>query len=256
MRRRALRTTLTGGRLGSAAFDALIARSIAPGRDTPSATFSCPQDSRGLRSRSRGAKNFLVPAVVPSHPPGCPQPSPPPSTSPPDLSPASSTGQLRFPLTLPNPRAIVLPTRDPRRYNGSRSVRGRQSANPRITGGLVIPEQAKRSLASPVGIRDTLTGSKRAAALSLGLLAGTFLRLAATYGSSHTAAANISRLPARRVVSPGARMQVHPTNLPLDLVDLAFAVPSPPDSIASCSASRGSHCSVASSSLRSSTQRR
>jgi hypothetical protein len=65
--------------------------------------------------------------------------------------------------------------------------------------------------------------------VSLGLLAGTFLRLAAMYGSSHTAAANISRLPARRVVSPGAGMQVHPTNLPLDLVDLAFAVPSPPD---------------------------
>jgi hypothetical protein len=41
--------------------------------------------------------------------------------------------------------------------------RGRQSANPRITGGLVSHDQAKRSRANPVGVRDTPTGSKRAA---------------------------------------------------------------------------------------------
>ena len=29
---------------------------------------------------------------------------------------------------------------------------------------------------------------------------------------------------ASRVVSPGAKMEVHPAALPLDLVDLAFAV--------------------------------
>jgi hypothetical protein len=159
LRRRALRTTLTGGRLGSAAFDALIARSIAPGRDTTSPTFCCPQDPRTLWSRSRSAKKFLPQALVPSLPPGCPQPSPGSSTPMPDLSPASSTGRLQLPLTTPNPRAIVLPTRDPRRHNGSRSVRGRQSANPRTSGGLVIHEQAKRSHASPVGIRDIGTGS-------------------------------------------------------------------------------------------------
>jgi hypothetical protein len=54
-------------------------------------------------------------------------------------------------------------TRDPRRDKGPRSVRGRQSANPRITGGLVSHEQAKRSLVSSTGIRDMATGSKRAA---------------------------------------------------------------------------------------------
>jgi hypothetical protein len=54
-------------------------------------------------------------------------------------------------------------TRDPRRDNGSRSVRGRQSASPRIAGGLVSHDQAKRSRARPDGIRDRPTGSKRAA---------------------------------------------------------------------------------------------
>jgi hypothetical protein len=81
----------------------------------------------------------------------------------------------------------------------------------------------------------------------LDLLAGTFLRLAATYGSSHRGGQHQSVTGAAGRL-PGARMQVHPTNLSLDLVDLAFAVPSPPGSIASCSASGGSHCSVASSS--------
>src|SRR4029450_5097630 len=37
-------------------------------------------------------------------------------------------------------------TRDPRRDKGPRSVRGRQSANPRITGGLVSSDQDKRSI--------------------------------------------------------------------------------------------------------------
>jgi hypothetical protein len=50
--------------------------------------------------------------------------------------------------------------------------------------------------------------------VSLGLLAETFLRLAART-EAHTAAASISRLPARRVVSPGARRQVYPAALPL-----------------------------------------
>jgi hypothetical protein len=97
-------------------------------------------------------------------------------------------------------------TRDPRRDKGPRSVRGRQSANPRITGGLVSHEQAKRSLVRPGDLRDMATGSKRAA-----------IRLAwsACWGPSgawqprtraHPAAANIGRLPARQVVS-GAKMQ-------------------------------------------------
>jgi hypothetical protein len=127
-------------------------------------------------------------------------------------------------------------TRDPRRYNGSRSVRGRQSANPRITGGLVSHDQGKRVRANPVGIRDTPTGSKRAAIPVAWSACRDPPALAATYGSSHTAAANISRLPARRVISPGARMQV-PTNLPLTSStsrsqDPHHRTPSPPDSIA------------------------
>jgi hypothetical protein len=41
--------------------------------------------------------------------------------------------------------------------------RGRQSANPRITGGLVSSDQAERFAASDVGAPNASTGSKRAA---------------------------------------------------------------------------------------------
>jgi hypothetical protein len=108
-------------------------------------------------------------------------------------------------------------TRDPRRDNGSRSVRGRQSADPRITGGLVSHKQAKRARASRIGIWDTPTGSKRAA---------NRVAWSACRGPSgtwrpckrvHPAAASIGRLPTRQVVSSGAKMQVQPAALPLNL---------------------------------------
>jgi hypothetical protein len=100
----------------------------------------------------------------------------------------------------------------------------------------VSHDQGKRVRANPVGIRDTPTGSKRAAIPVAWSACRDPPALAATYGSSHTAAANISRLPARRVISPGARMQV-PTNLPLTSStsrsqDPHHRTPSPPDSIA------------------------
>jgi hypothetical protein len=50
--------------------------------------------------------------------------------------------------------------------------------------------------------------------VSLGLLAGTFLRLAASCGSSHCGGQHQSVL-ARQFVAPGARMQVHPAILPV-----------------------------------------
>src|SRR5829696_4761848 len=120
-------------------------------------------------------------------------------------------------------------TRDPRRDNGSRSVRGRQSANPRITGGLVIHEQAKRSPAQPVGIRNTPTGSKRAVTLSLDLLTGRPRALAATYEARTLRRPTLVgyRRGGSSRRAPGCRS----TRLIclVDLVDLAFAVPSPPD---------------------------
>jgi hypothetical protein len=104
-------------------------------------------------------------------------------------------------------------TRDPRRDNGSRSVRGRQSANPRTSGGLVMSDQARRSFASPVGIRDPPTGSKRAAIRGAWSACLDLPALGSQMVEAHAAAASISRLPARQV-SPGARMQVHPAALP------------------------------------------
>ena len=74
--------------------------------------------------------------------------------------PTLSTGQIPFALTPLWTRAIVLATRDPRRDKGSRSVRGRQSANPRITGGLVSHDQGKRLAAGLVGHRGSLSGQQ------------------------------------------------------------------------------------------------
>src|SRR5829696_5161819 len=104
---------------------------------------------------------------------------------------------------------------------------------------------------TPPGTRPRAANGQQP--VPLGLLAGTSCAWRPRT-EVHTVAANISRLPARRVVSRAPRCR-STRLLALDLVKLAFAVPSPPDSIASCSASRGSHCSMASSSLRSSTQR-
>jgi hypothetical protein len=64
--------------------------------------------------------------------------------------------------------------------------RGRQSANQRITGGLVSHDQAKRSHAARVGIRDTPTGSNLCCLVCLW---GTYRRLAARYGSTTRAPA-------------------------------------------------------------------
>jgi hypothetical protein len=75
-------------------------------------------------------------------------------------------------------------------------------------GGFVSHDQAKRSRAGCVGIPETPTGSKRAAIRSLGLLAGTFLRLAATCGSSRCGGQHQSVTDAAGLA--GARMQVHP----------------------------------------------
>jgi len=142
----------------------------------------------------------------------------------PDLSPASSTGRLQLPLTAPNPRAIVLPDTRPPETQRLSLCKGKAEREPAVTGGLVSHDQAKRSRAAPVGPQVTPTGSERAAIC---------VAWSACQGHSgdwqpgmgaHPAAASIGRLPARQVVSPGAKMQVHPATLPLDLVDPAFAV--------------------------------
>jgi hypothetical protein len=122
-------------------------------------------------------------------------------------------------------------TRDPRRDNGSRSVRGRQSASPRITGGLVSHDQAKRSGASPVGLRDMPAGSKRAA-----------IRVAwSTRWDLPALASHVGKLTWRRPTAVGderggASLRVpnaeRPAALPLDLVnpcyqDSCIQTPSP-----------------------------
>jgi hypothetical protein len=71
--------------------------------------------------------------------------------------------------------------------------------------------------------------------VSLDLLAGNFLRLAATYGSSHCGGQYQSVTGAAGRLA-GATMQVYPATLPLGLLDPRFAFPWQPDSIASCSA--------------------
>jgi hypothetical protein len=81
----------------------------------------------------------------------------------PDLSPASSTGRLQLPLTPPNLRAIVLLDTRPPETQRLSLCKGKAEREPAVTGGLVMREQGKRTLASPVGIRDTAMGSKRAA---------------------------------------------------------------------------------------------
>ena len=100
-------------------------------------------------------------------------------------------------------------TRDPRRDNGSRSVRGRQSASQRIPGGLVSHDQAKRFLASPVGIRDMATGSKRAA----NRIAWSACRASCAWqrvAEAHTAAASISGHQVRLRLPPKAPRTVGP----------------------------------------------
>jgi hypothetical protein len=137
-------------------------------------------------------------------------------------------------------------TRDPRRDNGSRSVRGRQSANPRITGGLVSHDQAKRSRASPDGIRDTPTGSQRAATPVAWPACRDLPELGSHLRKLTLASASIGRLPARQVVSVGrqdADAAGHPAARPRRLHARST---SQPGSVASCSASRGSRCSIAS----------
>jgi hypothetical protein len=107
-------------------------------------------------------------------------------------------------------------------------------ANVRITGGLVSHDQAKRFLASPVGIRDMATGSKRAAICVAWSAWGEPSRVWQPRAEGHTPAATISRYRAvgRRA---GRQNAGAPGALPLDLVDPTFAAPSQPDSIASCS---------------------
>ena len=137
-------------------------------------------------------------------------------------------------------------TRDPRRDNGSRSVRGRQSASPRIPGGLVSPDQGKRSRASPDGIRDTPTGSKRAATPVAWPACRDLPELGSHLRKLTLASASIGRLPARQVVSVGrqdADAGGHHAARPRRPRACST---SQPGSVASCSASRGSRCSIAS----------
>jgi hypothetical protein len=61
--------------------------------------------------------------------------------------------------------------------------------------------------------------------LSLGLLAGTFRSLAATYGSSPLRRPASVGYRRGRSSRSGAKMQMQPATLPLDLVDPALAVP-------------------------------
>jgi hypothetical protein len=143
--------------------------------------------------------------------------SPHPSTPAPNLSPTSSTGQLQFPLTPPNPRAIVLPDTRPPETQRLSLCKGKAEREPAVPGGLVNHDQAKRSRAAPLGTRYAPTGSKRAA-----------IRVAWSACRD---------LPALGLV------QVHSATLPLDYPasrprDPMFAVPSQPDSIVSCSASQ------------------
>ena len=73
-------------------------------------------------------------------------------------------------------------TRDLRRDNGSRSVRGRQSANPRITGGLVSPEQANAPAPAPSASGTCPRAANGQQSVSLGLLAGDLAALASHVG--------------------------------------------------------------------------
>src|SRR4029450_11784671 len=61
--------------------------------------------------------------------------------------------------------------------------------------------------------------------LLLGLLAGTFQGLAATYGSSPLRRPASVGYRRGRSSRSGAKMQMQPATLPLDLVDPALAVP-------------------------------
>jgi hypothetical protein len=85
-------------------------------------------------------------------------------------------------------------TRDPRRDNGSRSVRGRQSANQRIPGGLVSSEQGKRFAAGQVGAANAAAGSNSCCLICL---PATLVRLPATYGSSQCRGQRHSPDPSR-----------------------------------------------------------
>jgi hypothetical protein len=144
-------------------------------------------------------------------------------------------------------------TRDLRRDNGSRSVRGRQSANPRLTGGLVMHEQAKRSRASPVGIRYMAAGSKRAAIRVAWSACWDLPALA-----SHVGKFTWRRPTAVGYGRGGSSLRVPNAGAPGRAATRPRQPPLPgllqPGSIASCLVSRGSHASRADP-LRSSTQR-
>jgi hypothetical protein len=152
LRRRGLRTTRTGGRPDPGGAGMLIGlASMARRWDTTSArVFHYPQDRVGSRAGSSHERFF------------CSRDRPQRATR------LSTAGLLAV-----NSDARVVPkavhrpvrpsvdrsgarmpscstTRDPRRGNGSRSVRGRQSADPRSPGGLVGHHQRKRSAAGPL----------------------------------------------------------------------------------------------------------
>jgi hypothetical protein len=91
--------------------------------------------------------------------------------------------------------------------------RGRQSANPRITGGLVSHDQGKRFTGADVSAANAATGSKRAAIL----VAWSACRDVPGLGSQLrklTLRRPASVGLARQVVAPGARLQVHQATLP------------------------------------------
>ena len=67
------------------------------------------------------------------------------------------------PVDDPQPACDRAPDTRPPETQRLSLCKGKAEREPAVTGGLVIPEQAKRSLASPVGIRDMAMGSKRAA---------------------------------------------------------------------------------------------
>lgn len=121
------------------------------------------------------------------------------------------------PVDDPQPACDRAPDTRPPETQRLSLCKGKAEREPAVTGGLVMHEQAKRSHASPVGIRDIGTGSKRAAIRA----AWSACRDLPALGSQLrklTLQASSSRLPARQV-SPGrALVQVHPATLPLGLV--------------------------------------
>jgi hypothetical protein len=103
--------------------------------------------------------------------PGCPQLSGVRQHPCPTCPQGHPQAGFRRPLTHLYPRAIVLPDTRPPGYNGSRSVRGRQSANPRITGGLVSPTRGNASSPARSAARMRPRAANGQQLLLLGLLA-------------------------------------------------------------------------------------